>query len=181
MKLQPTLESGLVKLRPLDMKDLEPLYEVAKDPMIWQQHPCKRYVRKDFEKFFLESIASNGALIILDKRTNHIIGSSRFKPVQGFPNGVEIGWTFLSRKYWGGKYNKEVKDLMIGHAFKFVDNVILYVDKNNIRSQKAVEKINGKKIEEREYKKLLNTYPNNLTFMIKKANWTSKKVEKSAP
>ena len=49
-------------------------------------------------------------------------------------------------KILGGKYNKEVKSLMINHAFRFVDNVIFYIDKNNIRSQKAIEKLNGQKI-----------------------------------
>ena len=125
MDLQPTLKSELVRIRPLHIKDLEPLYKVAKDPKIWEQHPCKRYLRSEFEKFFTELIESNGALILLDNMTNRIIGSSRFKKVEGFPNGIEIGWTFLDREYWGGKYNKEVKDLMIDHAFNYVDNVIL--------------------------------------------------------
>lgn len=108
MDLQPTLENELVRIRPLESGDLESLYEVAKDSKIWEQHPCKRYLRTEFEKFFTESIESKGALTILDKRTDKIIGSSRFKKIDGFSNGVEIGWTFLSRKYWGGKFNKLV-------------------------------------------------------------------------
>lgn len=170
MDLQPTLDSELVSIRPLERRDLEPLYNVAKDPMIWAQHPCKRYLRTEFEIFFEESIESKAALIILDKLTKEIIGSSRFKPVLGFSNGVEIGWTFLSRKYWGGKYNKEVKDLMINHAFNFVDNIIFYVDKSNLRSQKAVEKLKGLKREESEYRELPMTSSDNLTFVIKKRN-----------
>lgn len=169
MKLQPTLESELIRIRPLDRSDFESLYEVAKDPKIWEQHPCKRYLRTEFEKFFAESIESNGALTILDKTMDKIIGSSRFKKVDGFPNGLEIGWTFLDRKYWGGKYNKTAKELMINHAFNFVDNIIFYVDKSNIRSQKAVEKIGGKKIVKSEYKNLPKTSLDNLTFVIKKS------------
>ncbi|NNK19585.1 MAG: GNAT family N-acetyltransferase, partial [Maribacter sp.] len=120
MDLQPILENELVRIRPLRNSDLESLYNVAKDPKIWEQHPCKRYLRAEFEQFFIESIESKGALIIFDKKTDQIIGSSRFKKVEGFSNGVEIGWTFLDRKYWGGKYNKTVKDLMIAHAFNYV-------------------------------------------------------------
>jgi RimJ/RimL family protein N-acetyltransferase len=167
MNLQPTLENELVRVRPLVNSDLESLYEVAKDQKIWEQHPCKRYLRAEFEKFFAESIESKGALTILDKTTNKIIGSSRFKKVDGFSNGVEIGWTFIDRKYWGGKYNKVVKDLMIEHAFNYVSNIIFYVDKNNIRSQKAVEKIGGKKILESAHEKIPKTSSNNLTFIIK--------------
>ncbi len=54
---------------------------------------------------------------------------------------MEIGWTFLARKYWGGLYNRELKDLMLAHAFRFVETVVFYVGENNIRSQKATEKI----------------------------------------
>ncbi len=32
---------------------------------------------------------------------------------------------------------------MLSHAFKFVDNVIFLVGANNLRSQRAVEKIGG--------------------------------------
>ncbi|MEE9431905.1 MAG: GNAT family N-acetyltransferase [Melioribacteraceae bacterium] len=171
MDLQPILENKIIRVRPLDSSDLENLYKVAKDPKIWKQHPCKRYLRTEFEKFFAESIESNGALTILDKTTDKIIGSTRFKKVDGFPNGVEIGWTFLDRKYWGGKYNKVVKDLMIEHSFNFVDNIIFYIDKANVRSQKAVEKIGGKRIEESEYGKSTITSSDNITFVIKKSEW----------
>jgi N-acetyltransferase len=169
MDLQPTLENELLKIRPMENGDREALYEVAKDPKIWEQHPCKRHLKTEFEKFFVESIQSNGALIILDKLSDEIIGSSRFKIFVGFSNGVEIGWTFLSRKYWGGKYNKSVKDLMIDHAFKYVDNIIFFVDKNNIRSQKAIEKLNAQKIEKSEYGKYPKTSVDNLTYVIRRS------------
>lgn len=168
MDLQLVLENKLLKIRLLENGDLEPLYDVAKDPMIWEQHPCKRYLRSEFAKFFIESIESKGALVVFDKTTGKIIGSSRFKKVAGFKEGVEIGWTFLSRKYWGGEYNKMVKDLMIEYAFRFVDNIIFYVDKDNIRSQKAVQKIGGRKITDTEYEKLPQTSPDNITFIINK-------------
>lgn len=168
MDLQPTLENELLTIRPMKNGDLESLYIVAKDPKIWEQHPCKRHLKTEFEKFFVESIESNGALIITDKLTNEIIGSSKFKVFDGFSNEVESGWTFLSRKYWGGKYNKLVKNLMIEHAFKYVNNIIFYVAKHNIRSQKAVEKMNGQKVSESEYSKLPKTSPDNVTFVLKK-------------
>lgn len=168
MDLQPTLENGIVRIRPLEHGDLEPLYNVAKDPLIWEQHPSKRHLRSEFEKFFAESIKSGGALTILDKITGEIIGSSRFKMVEGLHSGVEIGWTFLGREYWGGKYNGAVKESMIGHAFKFMDIIIFYVAKENIRSQKAVEKINGQKISETDYPEVPRKSQENVTYIIEK-------------
>lgn len=59
---------------------------------------------------------------------------------------VEIGWTFLARAYWGGVYNGEMKRLMLRHAFRFVDGVVFLVGKQNVRSQRAVEKIGGVRV-----------------------------------
>jgi N-acetyltransferase len=44
----------------------------------------------------------------------------------------------------GGAYNKEMKRLLLEHAFQFVDRVDFLVGPSNIRSQRAVEKIGGK-------------------------------------
>ena len=55
MDLQPTLENDLVLLRPLNHNDLEDLYEVAKDPLIWEQHHSNRFDRHEFDLFFKNS------------------------------------------------------------------------------------------------------------------------------
>ncbi len=145
--LQPTLENELVRLRPLLEEDYEPLYQVAKDPLIWEQHFCfDRYKREQFTTFFNDSSRSKGALVVIDKAKDQIIGSSRYKKIQGVNTAIEIGWSFLARAYWGGRYNKSVKSLMIDHAFRFVDTVIFYIRKDNIRSQKAVEKLGAVRI-----------------------------------
>lgn len=109
--LQPTLKNALIQIRPLAPDDLEPLFEVAKDPKIWEQHHANRFLKPEFKAFFQDSIESKGALAIIDLETRKIIGSSRYKPFDGFPDVLEIGWTFIAREYWGGKYNKVIKDL----------------------------------------------------------------------
>ena len=54
---------------------------------------------------------------------------------------IEIGWTFLARRCWGGHYNGEMKRLMLEHAFQTVDRVIFVIGPENWRSRRAVEKI----------------------------------------
>ena len=56
---------------------------------------------------------------------------------------IEIGWTFLARSHWGGIHNRELKKLMLDHAFRFVRSVVFLVGPQNLRSQRAVEKIGG--------------------------------------
>jgi N-acetyltransferase len=145
--LQPTLEDHVLLLRPLATEDFEGLYEVASDPLVWEQHPAKDRCQRDvFELLFADAMASGGAFAVIDKETGKIIGSTRFHRIKEAENAIEIGWTFLARKYWGGRYNGSMKQLMIDFALQFVDNILFYIDENNIRSQKAVEKIGGERI-----------------------------------
>ncbi|HKI82725.1 MAG TPA: GNAT family N-acetyltransferase, partial [Candidatus Krumholzibacteria bacterium] len=123
----------------------EALFAVASDPLIWEQHPeSDRYQEEVFRRFFADALKSGGALVALDRSTSEIIGSSRFHGYDPADGGVEIGWTFLGRDYWGGSYNGEMKQLMLQHAFQTVQRVIFRIGPENFRSQKAVEKIGGK-------------------------------------
>ena len=144
--LQPNLKGELIELRPLTPADWQDLFAVASDPLIWEQHPeSDRYKEDVFKIFFSDALESGGAFVIIDKKNEQIIGSTRFFGYDPEKSEIEIGWTFLARKYWGGRYNRELKQLMLDHAFKFVENVIFYVGENNIRSQKATEKIGAVK------------------------------------
>ena len=142
--LQPDLKGELLELRPLREEDFDELYAAASDPLIWEQHPDKVRYREDvFRQFFQDAMESGGALIAIDRKNGKIIGSSRFNAYDEAKSEVEIGWTFLARTHWGGDYNKEMKHLMLTHAFSFVESVIFVVGEENLRSQRAVEKIGG--------------------------------------
>jgi RimJ/RimL family protein N-acetyltransferase len=145
--LQPTLKGKLLELRPLRPEDFHDLYAVASDPLIWEQHPVKdRYKAEVFEGFFREALEGGGTLIAADSKNGRVIGSSRFHGYDKEKSEIEIGWTFLARSYWGGIYNREMKQLMLRHAFKFVNSVIFLVGPQNLRSQRAVEKIGGARV-----------------------------------
>jgi RimJ/RimL family protein N-acetyltransferase len=148
---QPTLRGGLVALRPLRAEDCGELYAVAADPRIWEQHPARnRHEEAVFRAFFAESLASGGALLATDAATRRVIGSSRFHDYSAERSEVEIGWTFLARSHWGGRYNGELKRLMLGHAFRSVDTVVFFVSPENVRSQRAMGKIGGVRQAERD-------------------------------
>jgi RimJ/RimL family protein N-acetyltransferase len=142
--LQSILRGELLGLRPLQPLDFNALYAVASDPLIWEQHPIKdRYKEEVFKGFFREALESGCALIASDSKDGQIIGSSRFHGYDKEKSEIEIGWTFLARSRWGGIYNREMKQLMLRHAFKFVNSVIFLIGPQNLRSQKAMEKIGG--------------------------------------
>jgi RimJ/RimL family protein N-acetyltransferase len=140
--LQPTLEGKLLSLRPLRPEDFQDLYAVASDPLIWEQHPNNdRHELEVFKEFFKDAIESGGALVAIDPNNGRIIGSSRFHEYQEQESEIEIGFTFLARSHWGGAYNGEMKQLMLRHAFQFVESVVFVIGLENFRSRKAVEKI----------------------------------------
>jgi N-acetyltransferase len=142
LELQPILKGELIELRPLMPEDWNDLFAVAADPLIWEQHPeSDRYKEDVFKVFFKDALESGGAFVVIDTKSKRIVGSTRFHGYDPEKSEVEIGWTFLARKCWGGRYNREMKQLMLAHAFQFVENVVFYVGENNIRSQKATEKI----------------------------------------
>ena len=150
-ELQPYLVGELIEVRPLIPEDWESLFAVAADPLIWEQHPARdRYQEEVFKEFFREALESGGAFAVIDRETQKTIGSSRYFGFDPGKREIEIGWTFLARSHWGGKYNGELKRLMLDHAFQFVESVVFLIGATNVRSQKAVETIGGVLIEPRE-------------------------------
>jgi N-acetyltransferase len=139
---QPFLEGPLVTLRPLRPTDHDQLFAVAADSLIWEQHPDKsRSQPAGFRAFFQQAPDSGGALLAMETASGRVIGSSRFHGYDEAADEVEVGWTFLARSHWGGEYNREMKRLMLDHAFRFVERVVFLVDPANHRSQRAIEKL----------------------------------------
>lgn len=168
--LQPNLRGELIELRPLVPEDWDDLFAVASDPLIWEQHPeSDRHKEDVFKVFFEDALESGGAFVVIDTENKRIIGSTRFHGYDPEKSEVEIGWTFLARKYWGGRYNREMKQLMLAHAFQFVETVVFYVGENNIRSQKATEKIGA--IKNGMVKKVYGNRPSslNVRYVLKKS------------
>lgn len=170
MNLQPTLSNDLVLVRPLQIEDFEALYNVAKDPLIWKLHQNPdRWEITEFKKFFQGALDSQGAFVIVDRETNKVIGSSRYHIPENTTKAIEIGWTFVSRAYWGGVYNKAFKALLIAHAFQYVDYILFHIDQNNIRSQKATIKLGGRPIDSTGPLRELHTpVATGLTFVLEK-------------
>jgi len=168
--LQPHLKGELIELRPLAPDDWYELFAVASDSVIWEQHPeSDRHKEDVFRVFFKDALESGGAFAIIDRETRQIIGSTRFYGYDPKKSEIEIGWTFLARKYWGGRFNAEMKQLLLNHAFKFVESVVFFVGENNVRSQKAVEKIGA--LKEGMATRAYGSHPaaTNVKYMIRKS------------
>jgi RimJ/RimL family protein N-acetyltransferase len=150
-EMQPTLCDDLVELRPLAGDDFEPLFAIASDPRIWEQHHTKnKFEKAEFEKFFTKLINSKGAFAIIDKKNNNVIGTCRFYKCNYVKSEIEIGGVFLAREYWGGDWNKSILKLMLEHAYRFVRRVFFLVDYENLRAQASLEKHGAVKSRDRK-------------------------------
>lgn len=142
--LQPVLLGKFVRVEPMRAEDHDPLFAVARDPLIWEQHPSHDRWQPDvFRKLFDEGLASGGGLTVRDAQTGEVIGSSRYYEWRPELRDISIGYTFLARHCWGGTYNHELKKLMLEHAFGFVDMVWFHIGMNNRRSRIAITKVGG--------------------------------------
>lgn len=141
---QPLLRGEHLVLRPLLPADLEPLWAVARDPLLWEQHPDQtRHQRAGFERFFAQALSGH-ALIVEDSRSGRVIGSTRYYEWDPQRREIAIGYTFLDRGRWGGVANREMKRLLIEHAAPHVDRIWFHVGRHNLRSRRAMEKIGAR-------------------------------------
>ena len=58
---QPTLQNALVLVRPLQQEDFDALFEVAADPLIWEQHPAQIDIKETYSKYFFQRPLSQKA------------------------------------------------------------------------------------------------------------------------
>ena len=176
-ELQPTLENHCISLRPLRADDFEALYAVAADPLIWEQHPSRtRYQRDVFENYFKGAMESRGALLILDHRTGQVLGSSRYYDWDETESQVAIGYTFIARSHWGRNsagvnYNRQLKTLMLDHAFQFANAVLFHVGAANMRSRMAMQKLGATLIGEAAVAYYGEATNQNVIFRIDRADW----------
>lgn len=142
--LQPTLSSSLLTLRPIELSDWEGLFAVGSNSAVWADHvKTDRHKEENFRPYFDSAISSGAAFTVIENATGKIIGTSRFHDFKPDIGEVEIGWTFLATEYWGGKYNADMKRLMLGYVFEFARTVVFWVASENMRSRRAMIRIGG--------------------------------------
>ncbi|AIT09229.1 acetyltransferase [Candidatus Francisella endociliophora] len=164
MDFNKSISCENVHLQLMTQDDSDRLFEVAKDPEIWDQYNAKeRCELEGFKKFFNDAI-NNPQNCYLIFYKDELVGSTRYYEYDSVASSVKIGYTFYAKKCWGTGLNKKVKKLMLEYAFKYLDNVFFDVWTSNFRSQKAVEKLGAKL-----YKK--DNLRERLVFKLNKKDW----------
>jgi len=148
---QSVLESTQVRLEPLSPNHKESLCEAIRDGELWKLFVTTVPHPDDIDTFLSNAQkmfkSSEGvAYATIDKRTNKVVGSTRFMKAD-LPNSrAEIGFTFLGNSSQRTHINTEAKLLMLTHAFETMqlNRVEFLTDYLNQKSRNAILRIGAK-------------------------------------
>jgi len=152
MDLTPrSLEGPTVRLEPLGGRHLDGLCEVGLDPELWRLTVSRVHDRAGMERYLATALAeqrggSSLPFATVWRATGQIIGSTRFANASAEHRRVEIGWTWLGRRWQRTGVNTEAKYLMLRHAFEQWDciRVELKTSLLNQRSRAAMRRIGAR-------------------------------------
>jgi RimJ/RimL family protein N-acetyltransferase len=183
----PTILNGeSVSLLPLENSHFDELDVLSKDERIWEFNIHNMMDSDILLNSLKSSIVdrSKGTqypFVIVHKKTNKLIGSTRLMDITQVHRKLEIGSTWLHPDYWGSEINPECKLLLLTHCFEVLQTVrvLLKTDENNIRSRNAIRKIGGQfeGILRNDMIRDNNTLRSSAYFSIIEEEWKDKKVK----
>lgn len=160
---------------------------LAKDERLWEF--TKTLLINDsyddqFRRYFNAALDPNymsgqKSFVIHLTSNNAIIGMTRFYKIDELNKRLSIGYTWYIPEVWGKVHNKECKLLLLQYIFEVLhfNRAEFEVAHQNIRSQKAVEKIGGVKegvLRKHSYRGDGSTR-DTVVFSIINDEWPSKK------
>lgn len=147
-----TLENEVVKLKPLELSDIQGILEAGSYPEIWSHMPTTIEKREDVNNFVENALLTRSGktefpFVIVDKQSGNIIGSTRYMDIGVKHQRLEIGYTWLTPAYWRTAINTHCKYLLLLYCFEYLhlQRVQIKTDHENIRSQRAIERIGATK------------------------------------
>src|SRR5262245_22547128 len=120
----PTILRGTtVDLLPLEKEHFEELFKAASDKELWKLVPFDCSEKDTFYKaytFALEEREQHNQypFVIFHKPTRRLIGSTRFFEIFREDKKLEIGWTWITKEFWGTAVNFECKLLLLTFCFE---------------------------------------------------------------
>ncbi len=139
-----TLENTKVLLRPITRQDFSLLKPLADDPTLWVYFTHDLSIEGDFEDWTKPAlIGERLQFTVIDKQSDRIAGSTAFGNFSARDQRIEIGWTWIGRKYQGSGINFQMKMLMLEYAFETLGmkRVEIKTDVLNQPARKALLKM----------------------------------------
>tara|TARA_R110000868_G_scaffold163800_1_gene396127 strand:- start:7730 stop:8308 length:579 start_codon:yes stop_codon:yes gene_type:complete len=141
------LENESILLRPLTINDIDTIESISYNKELGEfgARVKNRNDLTDYFNFCLNAKKEKELypLIIISKENNNPIGLTMFGNISFQNKRLEIGWTWIGEKFQGTGINASCKGLLLDYCFSDLNlrRVEFKIDINNLKSQKAIEKI----------------------------------------
>lgn len=144
----PMLENAHVRMEPLTEAHREGLrWAAGSEPDLFQ------YMQADltgagFDGWMDWSLNRPTEMVwtVVERATNLVAGSTRYLNMELTHKRVEIGYTWYSRRCWGGPVNPSCKFLLFHYGFETLglNRIELKTDARNARSRQAIARLGAK-------------------------------------
>lgn len=145
------LETERIKLVPLRLDYKEDLLNAAKDGnlgKLWfTSVPTVDTIGDYMDKAINDFELDKGlAFAVIDKKSDKIIGTSRYTNATPEYKRLEIGYTWYTKSYQKSFVNTECKLLLLTYAFEVLETVAVELRTNwyNFESRKAIARLGAK-------------------------------------
>jgi RimJ/RimL family protein N-acetyltransferase len=145
------LETDNIKLQPISITYKEDLINAAADGNLFDLwftsvptvNNIDSYITKAIEDFKLDQ---GLAFVVIDKKTNIIIGTTRYTNATPEHRRLEIGYTWYSQTFQKTYVNSECKLLLLTHAFEVLKAVAVEFRTHwyNLASRNAIARLGAK-------------------------------------
>jgi len=148
-----TLDGSVVRLEPIRREHADLFWTVAKDDLedIFRWIPYTMKTREDFDLLVANALKEQerGESVVfatVERSSGRTIGSTRFMNIDRANRRVEIGSTWIAKRWQRTAVNTEAKYLMLRHAFEVwgCARVELKTDALNEKSRNAILRIGAK-------------------------------------
>ncbi len=154
------LRGKFVYLQLLEPQHVPVLRKLARNEQLWEYTKTlliNEHYDEQFDKYMeaafddecegLYTVGLQRTFTIFRTGDNAIIGMTRFYGIDEKHKRLDIGYTWYIPEVWGHAHNKECKLLLLQYAFDVLqyNRVGFHVAHQNIRSQKAIEKVGASK------------------------------------
>ncbi|HDR5274644.1 TPA: GNAT family N-acetyltransferase [Bacillus thuringiensis] len=143
------LHTQRLYLRQMKASDSLSMFKIWSDPDITKFMNISNFTdesqAKDMIQFLNELAQNNKAIrfTIIERESNHIIGSCGYNSLDFENSKTEIGYD-ISKKFWGKGYAPEAISSLLDYAFTHLKlyRVEAKVEPTNVNSIKVLEKLN---------------------------------------
>ncbi len=148
LDFEKNIHSEKVILRPKNVNYFDKMKVLTNDTEMWYYFTAdlsNEQILKNWIESAISELKDKKSLpfTIIDPTNDNIIGTTRIGNISETNNRVEIGWTWIAKKYQGTGINGHVKKKLF--EYLFVETSTLRIefktDVLNIPARKAMEKV----------------------------------------